>query len=65
MTCRVCKRPLYSDKSRERGMGDVCWEHRTSIDQPELFGTPEGLGVKPKKELEVIDFDAIRGRHET
>ncbi len=44
------------------GLGPRCREHRTAIDQPELFGVSEELGTKPKKEAEVIDFDVLTGR---
>jgi hypothetical protein len=62
MKCRVCNRPISGKESMMLGLGPRCREHRTAIDQPELFGVTEGLALKPKKEVEVIDFDAITGR---
>ena len=53
------------------GLGPRCREHRTAIDQPELFGDVDRKASKPMhvKETcignqgnEVIDFDAITGR---
>ncbi len=55
--CRVCNRPLKSEKSEITGLGPTCREHRSAIDQPELFGDEN-----PPMLEDVIDWDKLRSR---
>lgn len=65
MRCRVCQRPIRSEKSIAAGMGPRCWEHRHILDQPGLFDgattdeRPESVGATEEMQ-EIVDFDKIR-----
>jgi hypothetical protein len=67
MKCFVCGRPISSAESVASGLGPRCREHRTAIDQPELFAELKPTEPKGReaKEPEVIDFDRLRGKEVT
>lgn len=60
MKCWKCGRPISSADSLASGLGPTCREHRSAIDQKELF---DGLPRETERKREVIvDFDALTGR---